>query len=254
MTIRYVAIGDSFTEGVGDEYPDGTPRGWADRLAEKLAEARGEPIHYANLAIRGRCLGPIVEEQLEAALALDPGPTHLSLHGGGNDFLHARIDERELVELVRHVVCRCNDEGVRPVLLSGADPSSRLPFGRVFHQRAADFTVATKRVAEELGAAYIDVFNDAAIRDAHYWSPDRLHLNPAGHARVAHLVLREIGLDSGEIETPPGIRHSRGALAEARYYREYVWPWVARRLTGRSTGDNITAKFAEWKVFEPARG
>ena len=96
--------------------------------------------------------------------------------------------------------------------------------------------------------------SEAAIRDAHFWSPDRLHLNPAGHARVAHLVMREIGLDSGEIETPPGTRHSRGALAEARYYREYVWPWVARRLTGRSTGDNITAKFAEWKVFEPARG
>ena len=72
MAIRYVAIGDSFTEGVGDEYPDGTPRGWADRLAEQIAALRSEPVYYANLAIRGRCLEPIVTEQLEAALALEP--------------------------------------------------------------------------------------------------------------------------------------------------------------------------------------
>lgn len=253
MSIRYVAIGDSFTEGVGDDYPDGTPRGWADRTAEQLARLRGEPVHYANLAIRGRCLAPIVEEQLETALALDPKPTHLSLHGGGNDVLHARHDEGPLVDLVRHVVARCHEEGVRPVLLSGADPSSRIPFGRIFHRRAADFTAATRQVASEMDAAYIDIFNDPHIRDAHYWTPDRLHLNPAGHARVAALVLREIGLDSGDDEHRPATAPPRGPLDEARYYRDYVWPWVARRLTGRSSGDDITAKFADWIIFEPAR-
>ncbi|MFK5098499.1 SGNH/GDSL hydrolase family protein, partial [Klebsiella pneumoniae] len=66
--MRYVAIGDSFTEGVGDERPDGTVRGWADLAAQGWADAIGEPIQYANLAIRGKLVQPIVDEQLEPAL------------------------------------------------------------------------------------------------------------------------------------------------------------------------------------------
>ncbi len=84
-SVRYVAIGDSFTEGVGDELPDGTVRGWADLAAQGWADAAGEPIEYANLAIRGKLIEPIVAQQLEPALAL--GPTHLSFNGGGNDML-----------------------------------------------------------------------------------------------------------------------------------------------------------------------
>jgi lysophospholipase L1-like esterase len=48
----FVALGDSFTEGVGDPYPDGTFRGWADRFAAQLAAA-SPGLRYANLAIRG---------------------------------------------------------------------------------------------------------------------------------------------------------------------------------------------------------
>jgi lysophospholipase L1-like esterase len=69
-SVRYVAIGDSFTEGVGDELPDGHVRGWADLVAQGWADAAGMPIEYANLAIRGKLVWQIVEEQLEPALAL----------------------------------------------------------------------------------------------------------------------------------------------------------------------------------------
>ena len=79
--IRYIAIGDSFTEGVGDEQPDGSVRGWADLVAQGLANATGQPVQYANLAIRGRLLAPIIEEQLEPALALRP--TLITFNGGG---------------------------------------------------------------------------------------------------------------------------------------------------------------------------
>ena len=74
-SVRFVAIGDSFTEGVGDELPDGVVRGWADLTAAGWADSLGEPIQYANLAIRGKLVWPIVEQQLEPALALKP--THL---------------------------------------------------------------------------------------------------------------------------------------------------------------------------------
>jgi hypothetical protein len=61
---RYVALGDSFTEGVGDHdplRPNGV-RGWADRVAEVLA-SHTDDLGYANLAIRGRKMATILAEQ-----------------------------------------------------------------------------------------------------------------------------------------------------------------------------------------------
>ena len=84
-----VSIGDSFTEGVGDELPDGRVRGWADLVALGLAQASTEPFGYANLAIRGRLLEPIVTEQLDAAIAL--APSLISINGGGNDMLRPQF-------------------------------------------------------------------------------------------------------------------------------------------------------------------
>lgn len=85
--MRFAAIGDSFTEGVGDEREDGSARGWADLVAAGLAQSLTEPVDYANVAIRGRLIAPIVEDQLEAVLALDPQPTLVTFNGGGNDMM-----------------------------------------------------------------------------------------------------------------------------------------------------------------------
>ena len=84
MWQRYVAVGDSFTEGIGDIGPDGVPRGWADRFAEELA-VRNPDLQYANLAVRGRRMRSIVAEQLPAALRAEPDL--ISLVGGVNDVL-----------------------------------------------------------------------------------------------------------------------------------------------------------------------
>ncbi len=107
---RFVAIGDSFTEGVGDELPDGTVRGWADLAAAGLAAATGEAVAYANLAVRGRLLEPIVTEQVPAALALTPAPTLLTLNGGGNDIMRPGVDTARLVELTEQAVRRVVDK------------------------------------------------------------------------------------------------------------------------------------------------
>ena len=132
-SVRFVAIGDSFTEGVGDELPDGRVRGWADLVAHGWADATGEPVEYANLAIRGKLVWPIIEQQLEPALALKP--THLSFNGGGNDMLRPRTSVARIVEAFDHVMRRCDEEGVQLILLSGANPSPQLPLGRVFQRR-----------------------------------------------------------------------------------------------------------------------
>ncbi|MSZ77615.1 MAG: SGNH/GDSL hydrolase family protein, partial [Actinobacteria bacterium] len=87
--LRYVALGDSFTEGVGDPddaRPNGL-RGWADRVAEVLG-AQDPGFGYANLAIRGRKLDAILDEQVDAALALRPDL--VTIYAGANDILRPR--------------------------------------------------------------------------------------------------------------------------------------------------------------------
>jgi lysophospholipase L1-like esterase len=245
---RYVAIGDSFTEGVGDERPDGSARGWADLVAAGLAAARPEGIAYANLAVRGRLLEPIVTEQLEAAPALDPAPTLLTLNGGGNDMLRPKADVEHLAALVERAVRRCAASGVRIVLLSGADPAAQLPFGRTVHARAALLTERVRALADAHGVELVDVFGDQEIRRPGYWSPDRLHLNTHGHARAAALVLAALGEATAADAVSPAAPR-RGLTTELRYYREHVLPWVGRRLRHRSSGDGRSGKAVAWTVL-----
>ena len=249
---RYVAIGDSFTEGVGDELPDGSVRGWADLVAAGLAAGEGRPVRYANFAIRGRLLEPIVTEQLDAALALSPPPTLLTLNGGGNDMMRPGGDMARLAGLTERAIRRCLDAGVRVVLLSGADPADRLPFGGVMHRRGEALTQAVAGLIDKYDIVFVDVFHDTEIKRAGYWSPDRLHLNAAGHRRVAGLVLTALGHEGATHVIDPGPAESRRVLAEARYYGEHVLPWLHRRVRGRSSGDGRTGKFEDWVSIEPA--
>ncbi|GIE74881.1 lipase [Actinoplanes philippinensis] len=243
---RYVAIGDSFTEGLGDTLPDGTERGWADLVAAGLSEIAGGPVEYANLAIRGRLLEPIVNDQLEAALALSPAPTMITFNGGGNDMLRRGVSLDRLVELTEHAVRRCAESGVRLVVLSGADPSDHLPFGSTFRQRGETLTAAVSELLPRYDVTFVDCFRDVELRRRVYWSSDRLHLNAAGHRRVASLVLGALGHPAPPHTLDPGPAPAFHLLNEARYYGEHVLPWINRRLRGRSSGDNRVPKFATW--------
>jgi lysophospholipase L1-like esterase len=247
-----VAIGDSFTEGLGDTLPDGMQRGWADLVAAGLAVGEKQTVQYANLAIRGRLLEPIVTEQLDAALALDPKPTLLSLNGGGNDMMRPGSDMSRLVTLTELALRRCADAGVPVLLLSGADPSARLPFGSMMRRRGEMLTEAMRPLADRFDPTFVDVFHDREIRRGAYWSPDRLHLNAAGHRRVAGLVLTALGHSTEAHMIDPGPEEPRRVLVEARYYREHVLPWVNRRLRGNSSGDERTGKYLDWVSIDAA--
>lgn len=249
--MRYVAVGDSFTEGVGDQMPDGSWRGWADRVATGLASATGGVIQYANLAVRGRLLEPIVTDQLDAALSMSPAPTLISLNGGGNDMLRPGVDMSRLIQLTEVAVRRCSAAGVRLILLSGADPSDRLPLGSITRRRGAMLTAAIADLAARHDAVFVDVFHDAEIRRAPYWSPDRLHLNASGHRRVAGLVLTALGHSVTAHRIDPAPAEKRQLIHEVRYYREHVLPWVHRRARGRSSGDGRTPKHPGWTAVYP---
>ncbi|HRC00681.1 MAG TPA: SGNH/GDSL hydrolase family protein, partial [Dermatophilaceae bacterium] len=122
---RYVAIGDSFTEGLVDEDPDapGVFVGWADRLAEHLdavAASAGKPFAYANLAIRGRLLADVVGPQLDAALA--QGPDLVSIVGGGNDILRPSVDLTEVADRLEAAVVQARAAGADVLLATPTDP------------------------------------------------------------------------------------------------------------------------------------
>lgn len=248
--IRLVSIGDSFTEGVGDERADGSPRGWADLTAEGIAHATGAPIQYANLAIRGRLLGPILAEQLEPALALKP--THVTFNGGGNDMLRPGTDIASIIAQTERTLARIAEAGAQPIMLFGADPTAGLPAGARFRAKAEELGEGVQRITDRLEVPIVDNWNDVELKLPQYWSIDRLHLAPTGHHRVAANVLRTLGyappadwvLLADPIPTP-------GAREQLRYAREYVLPWIGRRLTGRSSGDGRTAKHPDWVEILP---
>ncbi|WP_166355484.1 SGNH/GDSL hydrolase family protein [Phytoactinopolyspora limicola] len=249
--MRLVTIGDSFSEGVGDEQADGTLRGWADLVASGLAAARDAPIEYANLAIRGNLMTAIVAEQLEPALALKP--TVLTLNGGGNDILRPRADLDRIGVLTAHVITRCLASGVHPVVLSAANPTPNLPMGRRMQRLGDQLTSLAGQLTTSRGATFVNVWADTELTRPEYWHHDRLHLNATGHRRVAGHVLNALGASCPELwmspleasAPPPGLRDN------VAYYGQYVLPWIRRRLTRRSSGDGRVAKYAQWRPVEP---
>jgi len=236
----YVAIGDSFTEGVGDELDDGRVRGWADLVAAGLAAAAPdtETVTYANLAIRGRLLGPIVASQLDPALALKP--ELLTINGGGNDVMRPRVSITGVADQIAAAVERATSTGTRVVFVSGANPTQHLPLGASIERRGNLLAAAVEERFASLDVTHVNNWVDDELADIRFWSRDKLHLNPRGHARVAANVLAALGLPAIDAPEIPDIPKQR----TSEYYREYVLPWIGRRLTGRSSGDNREPKSA----------
>lgn len=146
-----------------------------------LADATGEPIEYANLAIRGRLLAPILAEQLEPAIAL--GPTLLSFNGGGNDMLRPGTDMAAIIAATEGALSRIQQAGIEPLLLAGANPTGGLPSGGSVSRKGSELTEAAGAVAARLGVRFSNNWGDTELAGSQYWSIDRLHLAPVGHHR-----------------------------------------------------------------------
>jgi lysophospholipase L1-like esterase len=244
---RYVALGDSFTEGVGDAdatLPNGV-RGWADRMAEVLA-ARDDNFTYANLAIRGRKLLPILDEQIEPALAMKPDL--VSIYAGANDVLRPRIDLDMLVDEYDKALSRLSGAGAHLVLFTAYDPG-RVPVFAALRGRFAIYNELVRHVADTHGATLVDFWRMRAYRDPRLWDTDRMHMSSAGHQVMAIEVLNALGiehdlkpLELGERKRPSLVEQSTG---HAHWLRASAGPWVKRRLTGTSSGDHLEPRWPE---------
>nr|BFF04506.1 SGNH/GDSL hydrolase family protein [Streptoalloteichus tenebrarius] len=244
MRKRFVALGDSFTEGVGDEdptRPNGV-RGWADRVAEQLAAADPE-FRYANLAIRGRLLDQVLTEQLAPALAL--GPDLVTLYAGGNDLLRPKVDIDALAERYERAVARLTGTGATVVLFTGVDGVAD-PVFRKLRGRTAIFNEHTRVIAARHGARVVDLWAMRQLRDRRLWADDRLHLNALGHTEVAIAVLDVLGaphdLAPAKLGPHTVISRRQQRAENLRWGREHVLPWIRRRLRGESSGDTIAPK------------
>jgi lysophospholipase L1-like esterase len=243
VTSSYAAIGDSFTEGMGDERADGTPRGWADLVAVALAHAAGEPIGYANLAIRGRLLAPILDDQLPAAMALRP--QLLSNNGGGNDILRPRVAIGAVADRLVSAALTARDAGIRTIVVSGGNPTRHLPLGATFEKRGDALADAVRTRLSGTGVVFVDNWFDTRLPQLDYWSVDRLHLNAHGHAIAASNVLAALEVPIPAADAAPDALEGEAGIERPRtaeYWRRYVLPWVGRRITGRSSGDSREPK------------
>jgi lysophospholipase L1-like esterase len=239
----YAAIGDSFTEGMGDERPDGTPRGWADLVAAALAHAADGPMGYANLAIRGRLLSPILDQQLPAAIALRP--QLVSINGGGNDILRPRVSIAAVADRLVHAALTAHEAGIRTLVVSGGNPTRHLPLGAALEKRGDALADAVRTRLAGTDVLFVDNWFDARLPELQYWSVDRLHLNARGHAIAASNVLATLEVPIAAAEASPDAPDAHDDLERPRtaeYWRHYVLPWIGRRLTGRSSGDHREAK------------
>ena len=253
--MKYLAIGDSFTEGVGDVDParPNQVRGWADRVAEVMCAE--EDWQYANLAIRGKKIGQVINQQLDTALAMQPDL--VSIYAGGNDILRPKADLEALMTGYAGMVRRFAQAGIKVLLFTGFDTVDSPLFSKT-RPRTAIYNEKIREIADEHGAVIADYWRWREFADVRYWAVDRLHMNELGHALMARKVLgvlAEAGWSSQDYsprievpELPPLAQNSRGEQlkADLGWAREHLAPWIKRRLSGTSSGDTLAPKYPQF--------
>ncbi|MFF1918253.1 SGNH/GDSL hydrolase family protein [Streptomyces sp. NPDC058239] len=225
--MRFAALGDSFTEGVGDPVPGGR-RGWAALLAEGLPDGR-RGVEFRNFAVSGAQSGDVLDRQAAAAAAFRP---HLaSVVVGVNDTLRRTFDIRLLARRLDEVCALLTASGA--VLLTAClpDPGAVLglpsALGRPLARRQAAVNTVVHALSERYDAVHLHMADRAWVCDRSLWSADRLHPAEHGHRTVAagfHDLLAARGLAHG---TTPGLEPQQPPPSRAD-----TWLWLATAGTG----------------------
>ncbi|WP_407563261.1 SGNH/GDSL hydrolase family protein [Streptomyces sp. 184] len=247
----FVAVGDSFTEGMSDLQPDGTYRGWADLLAARLA-ATQPGFRYANLAVRGKLIRQILDEQVDRAAAMEADV--ITLVGGLNDAIRPRCDMGRVCGVLEEAVARLAPNCKQLVLMRSPGRNGSV-MERV-RPRMEQLFAHVDDLAARHGALVVDLYGARVLSDVRMWDDDRLHLTPEGHRRVCEAVWQVLGgapEDDWMGALPPTAAHPpwfTRRTADIRFARTHLLPWVHRRLTGRSSGDGRAPKRPELLPYD----
>ncbi len=254
---RYVAIGDSSTEGLDDPDGQGGYRGWADRLATHLATVQGTLL-YANLAIRGRRTQRIHHEQLAPALALSPDL--VTLFTGTNDVVGWRFEAGQVGNDLRAMHHAIVGSGATLLTFTLPDLTPIMPLARLVAGRVDILNQMIRSISNESGAVLVDMAAVEVATDPRLWAPDRLHANADGHARIAHALANALHLpgadDSWRLPLLPTLPQMSGwnrLQAELQWGLKYLGPWAWRHLHGRSSGDGRGPKSSTWRSLTAPR-
>lgn len=233
---RYVAIGDSSTEGLGDPDGAGGYRGWSLRLAERIAASQGS-LMYANLAVRGRRTRQVRDEQLAAAVAMKPDLA--TVFSGTNDVIAWRFNHAEIVADMAHMQRALIDEGATVLTFTLPDLTPVMPLARVLAARICALNEALRNAAASTNAILVDFAAHAVATDRRLWSPDRMHANSAGHAKIASALASALELPGSE-ETwhaTLSATHRRSRVewlgAEIAWGGRYLLPWALQAMFTR---------------------
>ncbi|TNC29499.1 SGNH/GDSL hydrolase family protein [Amycolatopsis alkalitolerans] len=245
---RFIALGDSCTEGLHDPYPGSTTyRGWADLAAATLATANPR-LRYANLGVRGRRLDQIIVEQIPSALDLQPDL--VALFGGANDVMTRHFRADIVAKRVEGAIRILTRSVPTVVVFTLSDVSSRMPGVLRVRPRIEALNEAVRASARQYGATLVEL-SEEDVHDLRYFGPDRLHLSEPGHRRLAAHLLTRLGVpvEPAWLEPLPGDPLHPGVRAHVRWMAREVLPAAATRtrnwFVGRSPGDGFAPKRPE---------
>jgi lysophospholipase L1-like esterase len=238
---RFVAIGDSSTEGLYDPDGKGGYRGWADRFAGRLAEVgarRGREVRYANLAIRGRRAQEIRAEQLPSALVLEPDLA--SVLAGMNDVLRRSFDAPAVSADVEAMLGAFRDAGATVVTFTLPDVTAFNPWAKPLRPRFRRLNAALRAAAHRTGSILVDLEAEPGATDPALWSEDRIHANAGGHELLALAVARAVGLPDADGDTGAEAPVDRpSAVTPTAILRELSWGvrYLLARVPARGRTD-----------------
>jgi lysophospholipase L1-like esterase len=244
---RYVAVGDSSTEGLMDLDPGGGFRGWADRLALHVADAQGEPLDYANLAVRGLHAREIRETQLEPALAL--GPDLVSIFAGVNDVVSMRCDLAALRDDLDAMFGAARATGATVVTFTMPDPGAINPLVRGLGPRMARFNEVVRAEAARHDVGLVDFAVYPVTVDPRLWCPDRLHNTSRGHELIAAALAWRLGVDGFDeswaepFPDPPEPRSLRASVSsDVDWVLHHFSPWLGKAVRRVPHGLGVSAR------------
>lgn len=244
---RFVALGDSQTEGLNDGDDRTGVRGWADRFAERLAETTSPGLTYANLAVRGCRARHVLDEQLPAALALEPDLASVVV--GMNDLLRHDYDLEAVVAQVEQTFAALRATGCRVLTTSFPDVALMLPVMGWLRPREVELNDRLAEAAARHDVDVLDLFTIGLTADPAMWSHDRIHGSSLGHERIAAGMCELMGLPGSDhtwVE-PTSATAGRWHVVrrDAWWLVTFMVPFLTRQLRGRGPMADQVAKRPE---------
>ena len=234
---------------MSDEKKYGHYRGWADRVADVMATAHPD-FTYANLAVRGKLVQQVIDEQITAALDQVTGPeTLISFHAGANDVIRPGYKPEIVLPQYADAVRRLAASGATIMVFTVLERTGNTgKTAKMWEERFGDFNKNVRAIAAEVGAIVVDANEERSFSDRRFLAFDRLHLNAMGHDRVAQAFLEILNLPfdkSWRQPLPPAKPEPKflRAAVTTLWFITFALPWMWRRARGKSSGDGRSCKY-----------